>query len=327
MRAIRPVVQGLLLLGLLVVLTACPKSTLSSPTPAPDRSKGTGLLAEYFITSDFAGPKVVQIDSQIAFDWRNKPPVVGMQPEVFSVRWSGFIVPEFSQAYVFATPASGDVHFWMGDRLVLSPGLGDGKVTLEAGRRYPIRVEFAKTRPKAALKLEWQSASQKRQIVPQERLFPADFSAKEAVLIPVPFGENLIRNPGFEAGIFAWVKYGDGSYSTRMDQGQNGKVVQTKGYIWLEQSLPFGFIQADARYTLEGWGSSLGGECKLGFQGGKPGSGTTFEQSKIFSKNWTKQSIGVEIPLGTSWATAYLETAKGARCEFDALRLVASAPR
>lgn len=312
--------KGFLFMGLLLSLTACPKSTSPSAT-----AKGTGLLGEYFITSDFAGPEVAQIDSQIAFDWQDKAPVSGMQPQAFSVRWSGFVVPEITQEYVFSAPASGDVHLWLAGELVLSPLQGEAKVRLEAGKRYPIRVEFAKTRPRASVKLQWHGKNQTPQVVPQEQLFPNDFNAQKAVLIPVPFGENLIRNPGFEEGVFAWSRYGQGSYSLRLDQGENGQVVQTKGYLWLEQTIPFGFIQADARYTLEGWGRLMEGQsCKLGFQGGKPGSGTTFARSENFSKTWSQQSLALEIPLGTSWATVYLETAKGGRCEFDALRLVAS---
>lgn len=320
MSALRRGLKGLLFIGLGLALTACPKSTSPAATP-----KGTGLLGEYFITSDFAGPEVAQIDSQIAFDWQDKPPVSGIQPQAFSVRWSGFVVSETSQEYVFSAPSSGEVHLWIGDDLLVSPTQPSGKARLEAGQRYPLRLEFAKTKPRASVKLLWQSKNQSPQPVPQERLFPNDFNTQKAMLIPVPFGENLVRNAGFEEGVFAWSKYGEGSYSIRLDQGENGQVVQTKGYLWLEQTIPFGFIQADARYTLEGWGRLVEGQsCKLGFQGGKPGSGTTFEQSKGFTKTWSKQSLALEIPLGTSWATIYLETAKGSRCEFDALRLVAS---
>ena len=87
----------------------------------------------------------------------------------FSVRWMGMIRPEFGEEYTFHARTDYGVRLWVGDRLVIdnSKKLAQGevsepsgKVTLDAGKKYPIRMEYYhKDRPQHAVaELRWSSA-------------------------------------------------------------------------------------------------------------------------------------------------------------------------
>lgn len=91
----------------------------------------------------------------------------------FSVRWTGTIEPQFSELTTFTVSADGGARLWIDDRKLFDTwgegGLKDetGSVTLQAGKKTKIILE---TRGGRAAKLFWSSASQKKQIVPKERL-------------------------------------------------------------------------------------------------------------------------------------------------------------
>jgi hypothetical protein len=46
-----------------------------------------------------------------------------------------------------------------------------GKIRLEAGKRYAVRLEYYENYGLAQMQLRWQSASQVAEIVPQAQLF------------------------------------------------------------------------------------------------------------------------------------------------------------
>ena len=95
------------------------------------------------------------------------------------VRWLGKIQPRFSETYTFYTTSDDGVRLRINGQLVIdqwndhSPTEHSGTITLQAGQQYDIQLEYYENGGFAVMKLEWQSASQAREIVPLSQLFPS----------------------------------------------------------------------------------------------------------------------------------------------------------
>jgi glucose/arabinose dehydrogenase/PKD repeat protein len=139
---------------------------------------GTGLSGEYFDRSDFLNPVAVRTEA-VNFDWRTGAPITGMGVDTFSVRWTGEIVPRYSQTYTFTTYSDDGVRLWVDGRQIISNytvhslTADSGTITLVAGRRYSIRLDYFESSQAAAVRLAWSSPSQARETVPASRLYPA----------------------------------------------------------------------------------------------------------------------------------------------------------
>lgn len=98
----------------------------------------------------------------------------------FSVRWSGWIEPRFSEEYTFYTLSNDGVRLWVDDRLVIdhwnehSQAEDSGNMRLEAGQKYPIRLEYFQATGDALIHLQWAGASQPRSIVAEDYLTTPD---------------------------------------------------------------------------------------------------------------------------------------------------------
>jgi hypothetical protein len=92
----------------------------------------------------------------------------------FSARWTGLIEPQHSAEYTFYTMSNDGVRLWIGDQLVISNWTDHsntedkGTIRLEAGKKYPIKVEYFYAGGWGQMSLSWSSASQSKQIVPAQ---------------------------------------------------------------------------------------------------------------------------------------------------------------
>lgn len=167
---------------------------------------GNGLKAEYFKGSDFDTLAITKIDKKIDNEWLNTPVA---KSENFSVRWSGQIQPLYSEEYTFLL-TSGD-----GAKLTINgttlfdsmqeTGISTktGKITLAAGEKYDIVVEYRSTGTNRTCMLEWESVSQLRQVVPFTQFYASPLSTAGVVTVYTDKG-----NSGFSAGLKI------GSYTT-----------------------------------------------------------------------------------------------------------------
>jgi endo-1,4-beta-xylanase len=133
-------------------------------------AEAVGLRAVYYNNENFTGGQVTRTDSNLNFSWQDKAPASGIAADTFSVRWTGSITPRYSQLYTFTVNADDGVRLWVnGVKLIDSwnytPETRYAKLRLEANKRYAIRVDYHEGVGWAGIKLEWQSASQKREVV------------------------------------------------------------------------------------------------------------------------------------------------------------------
>jgi PA14 domain len=157
-----------------------PKAALAAVAPVKDplTGKGIGLMAEYYDDITFTNLKKTDLDATIDFDWGKAAPQAGMGVDTFSVRWTGQIQPKYSEEYAFKTTSDDGVRLWIDGKLVIDhwkdqPALPhSGKISLEAGKKYDIRLEYYDNLGAASQKLAWASTSQSLETVPTSQLYP-----------------------------------------------------------------------------------------------------------------------------------------------------------
>ncbi len=135
----------------------------------------TGLSASYFNGMNFETPVKNRIDSKLQFHWGLGSPAAGVDPERFSARWQGKIVPRYSENYTFHLNSDNGRRLWVNNQLIIDRWVDDwdveyaGQIRLNAGQSYDIRVEYFEHYGGAYNRLEWSSPSQRREIVDRMR--------------------------------------------------------------------------------------------------------------------------------------------------------------
>jgi hypothetical protein len=144
---------------------------ISSPLPAGPAIPG--LTGEYYASADLTNLKLVRVDSRIKFNWGGDVPDAQLAGGPFSIRWRGQIVPDYSEPYTFYTSSSSGVRLWVNgvqiinDWTLHSPALDAGTLTLHAGQKYDLVVEYYNNGASATAKLFWSSPSQPKQVIPK----------------------------------------------------------------------------------------------------------------------------------------------------------------
>ena len=130
------------------------------------------LVGDYFNGMNFEEPAFTRADPAVNFDWGAGSPGTGVQPDAFSVRWRGKVVPAYTQEYTFYVNSDNGRRLWIGGQLVIDGWVDDwgteytGKLKLKAGQSYDLRLDYFEDFGGASAKLEWSSKSQARELVP-----------------------------------------------------------------------------------------------------------------------------------------------------------------
>ncbi len=142
----------------------------------PINGTGTGLRGEYYNKDDFRELRLVRNDSVIDFNWGENRPILTVGKDHFSVRWTGLVQPRFSGAYTFYVTATDTVRLWVNNQLLITNTSkteteSRGTITLTAGQKYAIRLEFVEKDKAAAVRLGWSSPLQTKEVVPRSQLY------------------------------------------------------------------------------------------------------------------------------------------------------------
>ncbi|HUW82091.1 MAG TPA: Calx-beta domain-containing protein, partial [Phycisphaerae bacterium] len=140
---------------------------------------GTGLTGDYYDNIDFTAFVLSRVDATVNFNWGSGSPDPSIGVDTFSVRWTGQVQPLYSQTYTFYTNTDDGVRLWVDNQLVIDqwvdqgPTEVSGTITLSAGVKYDIEMEYYENGGGAVAELRWSSASQTKEIIPQTQLYPA----------------------------------------------------------------------------------------------------------------------------------------------------------
>lgn len=152
------------------------RDLLANDRPAADLTHG--LYGEYFSDTALGNRRLTRTDPIVDFDWTGTSPEPETIPTVFSARWTGFVQPEFSETYIFATTSDDGVRLWVDDQLIIDnwtphgPTVNEGQIGLVAGRFYKIQLEYYEDfGGEAVIQLRWQSLSRSLQVIPSSRLY------------------------------------------------------------------------------------------------------------------------------------------------------------
>jgi beta-glucosidase len=131
-------------------------------SPAPD-SNENGLKVEYFNNSNLSGsPAYTTIDANLNPYWHNLSPAPGINPEQFSVRWSGYLTVPTTGMYEFDFRADDYGRIFINNQLFMDHWKDEeinhsdrSCIRLEAGKKIPFRAEFAKLTGNAGMWTKW----------------------------------------------------------------------------------------------------------------------------------------------------------------------------
>jgi len=172
-----------------------PKSQLYPPVIAP--ATGTGLRGVYYNGINLWGaPLLTRVDTTINFDFSygNIPQVLSPAPGVvpedkYSVRWTGWVQPAYSETYTFYTKSDDGIRLWVNGVKLVDDWMNQdateksGTISLTGGQKYYIVIEYYENTGNAVTKLWWSSPSTPKAIVPKGRLYPT--------VAPTPGGYGL----------------------------------------------------------------------------------------------------------------------------------------
>ncbi len=243
------------------------KLTSCTATPA---AAGSGLTGEYYDNADFTGSKVTRVDASINQTFGTAAPVAGIAPTTYSVRWTGQIVPKYSETYTFTTTADDGVRLMVNGQVLVNnwvnqpPTSKSGTVALKAGVKYDIRLEYYQNTGGASVKLEWQSASQAKQIIPPDRLY-------SGVAVPPSGPEGVIVE-------------GNDVRSTTATVGPSGGKITLDGAT---VTFPADAVPQDTAFTLRSVSISLAGPM---------GEGLSRKYTLSGALDHFKAPIQVELP-------------------------------
>lgn len=173
---------GAALVGLVAAWAGCSTEvaqggalTDAGPGAGPDADIGDqpqGLRAEFFRHHGQLAHE--RIDAQVDFEWAGAP-VGEVDPDHFSVRWSGWLDVPAAGTYTFLTDNDDGVRVWVDDQLVIDDWVmhsikhNEGTVDLPAGF-VPIRVDYFDFTSTAKIHLSWSSDDIPAEIIPRENL-------------------------------------------------------------------------------------------------------------------------------------------------------------
>ena len=150
---------------------------------------GTGLSGHYYdeIPGDhtFYEPYLFsRIDTTINFSWgEGSPSSTQLGDDYWMVRWDGFFQAVFDDVYNFYVIGDDGVRLWVDDQMIVDAWMPQppleytGNIALQAGKKYPIRLEYFEEGGGATCKLFWSSPRIAKNIIPKSQLFPEESSA------------------------------------------------------------------------------------------------------------------------------------------------------
>jgi GH35 family endo-1,4-beta-xylanase len=127
---------------------------------ALDSVAGQGLTAQYFADDNLAQWVSTVQATDVSQDWSDAAPA-GLNPDSFSVRFSGSLESQTTGDHTFYLHATGGVRLWINGLPLVdqwnepSEVQAAAQLQLVSGRRYDVLLEFRETAGLASIHLQW----------------------------------------------------------------------------------------------------------------------------------------------------------------------------
>jgi beta-glucosidase len=151
-----------------------------------------GLDAEYFSNKTLEGSPKKRIDAQINLNYKDNPPDPFFPAGNKSVRWTGWLVPPVTGEYLLGVSSDDGARMWFDGEQKINSWVSRGeildtfKVMLEAGKKYPVKIEYFDLGGDAVCRFWWRSPFSK------ERTYPAqEAAAKKSDVVVAIVGTGL----------------------------------------------------------------------------------------------------------------------------------------
>ena len=137
---------------------------------------GDGLLGTYKSTA--LGNQIQRVDPVIDFQWGLGGPDPKIGVDLFQARWEGMLQAQYSETYAITVVSEDGVRLWLDDRLLIDewheqhpPLTTTVPISLAAGQKYSLRLDYYAGWGIATAQLYWSSPSTPRQIIPKSQLY------------------------------------------------------------------------------------------------------------------------------------------------------------
>jgi PA14 domain len=145
---------------------------------AHDAGPSTGLTGFYFKDNTLTTLAFQRVDPLIDFSWGNDPPDPSIPFLGFSVRWTGNIHTLYAEMYTFSVHSGDGCRLWIDGSLLIDNWKNQAPtdvyampVALTSGW-HAIKLEYLHNTGWSAVRILWESPSQKPGVVPSEFLLP-----------------------------------------------------------------------------------------------------------------------------------------------------------
>ncbi|MDF2189677.1 PA14 domain-containing protein [Paraflavitalea sp. CAU 1676] len=139
---------------------------------------GKGLKGEYFNSNNFTNPAMTRIDSNVSFTEWSAGVHYAITGSTYSARWTGKIMPQYSEAFTFYLGSGGGHRLWIDNKIIIDSWVEhypdqfkSVPVTLVAGQLYDLKLEYFNNDGGTGMGLLWSSPSLPIEYVPQSQLF------------------------------------------------------------------------------------------------------------------------------------------------------------
>jgi len=138
----------------------------TKPIPAENLrtadGKSNGLTGEYFANMNFEGaPAFTRTDAQVNFRWATGTPAENFPADLFSNRWTGYLVAPVSGRYSISLSSNDGGRLYLDDKVIVDVWgdhatlTGTAVVELKAGESRRIRVDHYENIGNADIVLGW----------------------------------------------------------------------------------------------------------------------------------------------------------------------------
>ena len=158
---------------------------------------GDGLTGEYRSGENFGPLILTRTDATIDFEWGEGSPDPQVPTDHFSVRWTGWIMPEYSGLYTFFTRSDDGSMLYIDGQLVVNnwghhaPKEVSGTFNLIAGQPLPIRIDYFESGGGSVVEASWAGAGVPRETIPQNVLYTTFPTQANQAPVLAAFGAQL----------------------------------------------------------------------------------------------------------------------------------------